>query len=253
MNRRFVPSVIALLLLTYPALATNRPFTLVEDDYPLGKDLAELENTFGYAGHTREEGRSKVLSAEHELEYGLFENFELKIAGSYFYQDSQERAGMHFDEFKVEGELHITNPSTDDLGIAIIASAAVGENTVAFEQFLILQKDWTKWTVAYNLGFVTEVEGAFDSNKDNATTGTIVNALGVDYNVTTDLRVGIEGIAESTYNDWSRYGGTTVYVGPVVNYIFTRNLWITAGIDALLTNQADEPRWMASVIVGWTF
>jgi hypothetical protein len=66
-------------------------------------------------------------------------------------------------------------------------------------------------------------------------------------------RIGAEISADSTYDEWRRYGGTTVYAGPVINWVPVPSLWITAGFDFLLTNQNDEPQYRAAIIVGYYF
>ena len=41
--------------------------------------------------------------------------------------------------------------------------------------------------------------------------------------------------------------------GPVINITPTDNLWITIGVDALIGNEEDEPRYRAALIVGYYF
>src|SRR5438270_319528 len=77
--------------------------------------------------------------------------------------DSADFRGLHFGDGGVEAQYYFTNPSTDPLGISIIVSARFSERGgFSTEDFLVLQKDFgSKWIVAYNLGFVTEVENFY--------------------------------------------------------------------------------------------
>src|SRR5690242_6122141 len=99
----FATVAVATLSLTPPLLAI-KPYTLVEDGYTDPLHSLELENTFELAFHTREDSGFKQLSAEHELEYQLTDNFQLRVKGSYFYEDSKENNGIHFDSSGIEGQ-----------------------------------------------------------------------------------------------------------------------------------------------------
>lgn len=252
MRSLFIP--LLCLMLTTPAWAI-RPYTLVEDGYtdPVGQP--ELENTFEFDFHTREDSSFKQISAEHELELQMTENFALRVKGSYFYEDSHDGSGVHFDAAGVEGQYFFTNSNIDPLGVSVIVAAEAGEQTLNFESFLVLQKDWDKWTVTYNLGLATEIEGVFTDHNGGGTTttGTLTNALGAIYNLGPTVRVGGEIAAESTYANWSHYDGTTVFAGPVINWVPNRNWWFTAGFDFQLTDTADEPDYKFTVIVGYFF
>ena len=190
---------------------------------------------------------------EHEVEYGFSEQLTLRVKGSYVYTDSHDFKGLHFDAGGVEGQYFFTNPNTDPLGISVIGSALITEREgFASEDFLVLQKDFDKFIVGYNLGFVTEVDNAFGGGSKE-TTGTLVNALGAEYSLTPRVRVGAEVSAESAYAEWRKYEGTTVYAGPVINFTPTDNVWVTMGLDVQLTNHRDEPQYRFALIVGYYF
>src|SRR5439155_10202811 len=169
-------AVALLLFLTAPALAI-KPYTLVEDGYPEKLGQVELENTFEFDFHTRADSSFKQLNVEHELEWGVTDNFDLRVKGSYFYEDSADLTALHFDAAGVEGQFYFTNPSIDPLGISVLAAAEAGERSLALETVLVVQKDWEKWVATYNLGLATEIEGIFTDGGSSETTGTITNAL----------------------------------------------------------------------------
>jgi len=94
--------VLSVVLVVSPPALAIKPYTLVEDGYTDPLHSLELENTFGFDFHTREDSGFKQFSAEHELEYMMTENFQLRLKGSYFYEDSKENTGLHFDSAGIE-------------------------------------------------------------------------------------------------------------------------------------------------------
>ena len=163
---------------------------MVEDTYPEGKGAFELENTFSYGHRTRSDHGFNGLEVEHEFEVGLANNFDLKVPVAYHYTDSREENGVHFDSAAIQADFYLTNSNIDPVGIALFAEAGVGEHSLSFSQTLVLQKDFDRWVVAYNLGAETEVSGVFRRGGSNEVTGTLVNALGVAYSLTPTLRLG---------------------------------------------------------------
>jgi len=235
-----------------PAFAI-RPYTLLEDGYPEAQGQLELENSVEVTWHAKNEQGFKSYGVEHELEYGLTNQLTVRVAGAYTYEESSEFNGLHFDDFTLEGQYYFTNPNTDAIGVSIIGAIAFGEREAfSGEAFLVLQKDFEKWIVAYNLGLVTDVDNLFGGG-DKETAGTLINSAGVLYSFSPRVRAGLEIGAESEYEEWRHYGGTTVYAGPVINFVPSDSLWITVGIDVQLTNRRDEPEYRAAVILGYYF
>ena len=243
---------VVILSLASPVLAI-KPYTLVEDGYTDPLHSLELENTFGFDFHTREDSGFKQFSAEHELEYMMTENFQLRLKGSYFYEDSKENTGLHFDSAGIEGQYYFTNSNTDPLGVSVIVSAEAGEQTLDFAGILILQKDFAHWAVTYNLGLETEIEGVFTDQGSTDTTGTLTNALGATYQLSNTWRLGGEVALESAYHNWSSYEGSSLFAGPVINWVPNDKWWLTAGFDFQLTDTPDEPDYKFTVIFGYFF
>ena len=251
--RCFLPALALGLVLSSTAAWAIKPYTLVEDGYPDPVAQPELENTFELDFHTGDDSGFKSISAEHELEYQFTENFELRLKGAYFYEDSRENSGLHFDAAGVEGQYYFTNSNIDALGVSLIAAAEAGEQNLAFKTVLVLQKDWAKWTATYNLGLETEIEGVFSSHGGSTTTGTLSNALGVTYSLSHTVRAGGEALLESSYDNWSSYSGSSLWAGPVINWVPNSKIWVTAGFDFQLTDSADQPDYRFTVIVGYFF
>jgi hypothetical protein len=250
---RLLVLMTALVLTLAPSALAIKPYTLVEDGYPDPVGSLELENTFESDFRTSQDHGFKQFSMENELEYQLNEKLELRIKGAYFYEDSKENIGMHFDAAGVEAQYYFANSNVDPLGVSVIVAAEAGEQTLDFKTFLVLQKDWAKWTATYNLGFDTEIDGVFTNHGSNTTTGTLTNALGVTYSLADTVRVGAEAALESSYDNWSSYGGSSLFAGPVINWVPNSKWWLTAGFDFQLTDTADEPDYRFTVIFGYFF
>jgi hypothetical protein len=230
-----------------------RPFALVEDGYPEVPGQLELENTLTYAFHTPADHGFSQWSMENELEYGAGEKFTLRAKGSYFYEHSDDNTGLHFDAAGVEGQYFVSNANTDAIGVSLIGSVEFGERSAELEAIFVMQKDFAKWIVAYNLGVSAEIENVFDAGAGVDFSGTITNALGATYQLTNTIRLGGEVALESSYDRFRTYGGSNVFAGPVINWIPNDRFWVTAGFDWQLTNTEDEPRYMATIVVGYFF
>jgi hypothetical protein len=188
----------------------------------------------------------------------LADNFDLSIyVASWSYEDSNDFQGTRYDSSSIEAVFYLTNPVTDAFGSALYAEFAVGEDALAFEQKLLLQKDWKNWTFAYNLVFETELEGVFQDEGDTSGTsveGILGNVLGVSYAIGRgDFRVGAETQIESVFDNWSHYEDTTVYAGPVFSYQGAKNWWVTVTPMFQLSSIVDEPDFHLRAIAGLSF
>jgi len=246
--------LLLILILSSSSAYAIRPFTLVEDGYPEAVGQLELENTFEGDFNPRSDSGAKTYSAEHELEYGLLENFTLRLKGSYLYEDSSQREGLHFDSFGLEGQLFFSNPNTDPVGLSLIAAVEAGEGSLAFNTIFIVQKDFDKWVVGYNLALETSIDNVFrGAGQATTTTGTLTNAFGLSYVPTPGLKVGGELSLDLDFDNWSKHTDTALFAGPVINWIPNNNWWVTAGVDFLVNNTPDAPRWRAIVVIGYFF
>lgn len=245
-------SLIAAGCFASQALAIN-PFSLIEDGYPEGKGVLELENTLDFDYHLGSDHSFKQYTVEHEFEYGYDENLTLRVAGSYYYEDSADNKGMHFDTFKLEGQYYFTNPNTDDVGLSVLGAVELGEHTLSFTGIGVIQKDWEKWTVAANLGVSVEIDGVFEKAGDTSTSGSIFGGIGATYSLTNTIRLGANASVEAAYDNLNDYAGTTVYVGPVLNWVPDEHWWVTFGPSYQLTNESDAPDWNFHLVVSYYF
>jgi len=236
------------------AWADPRPFTFTYDAYPIGKGGLEYEQWVTFNADKASEHGFKEFEILHELEYGLADDLDL---GFYFlrwkYEDSDEESGTKYDGGALELIYTILNPAKDKWGLARYGEIAIADNEIEFEQKLIVQKDIGKWILAYNLILETEIEGVFDSEKENEVEGVIGHALGVTTAVGREWFVGGELSVESVFVDWSDYENTTAYIGPTISYQGGKQWWATITPAYQISGEDDEVDWKVRLIAGWEF
>jgi hypothetical protein len=249
-------SIIALAALgvASPALAVN-PFTLVDDGYPFAVHQLEYENTLNVQHAVSGDSRYLLIGNESELEYGLTENIVVTAVGGLYHERANDPTeGTHFDQGGLQVQYFFTNPNTDAIGVSVIATALFGETTFASENSLVLQKDFEKWIVAYNLGVNVEVDGFLQSGPAD-TTMTLSHSAGALYCLTNTVRVGAEFQLATTYREFFRAKqDTTLYFGPVVNWIVSDDLWITVGLNDELVRKTDgATQYQLNIVFGYDF
>jgi hypothetical protein len=234
-------------------LADPRPFTFSTDTYPVGKGDWEYEQWVTYKAHKEGESDFQRFEFRHEFEFGLADNFDLAVyLPSWSYEDSEDFSGTRFGSVDVEGVVYLSNPVTDFLGIGLYAETKIGEDSLAFENKLLVQKDVGNWVFLYNLVLETELEGVF-GDEENEVEGELAHTFGVSYAVASGLFLGAEGIVESEYEDWSHYEGTTVYLGPAFSYQRSDRFWFTITPTYQLTDNEDEPDFNVRLIAALMF
>jgi len=252
MKRRL--ALVTLFIASSWAFADPRPFTFTYDAYPIGKGSFEYEQAVTYNAHKASEHGFGEWEILHELEYGLADNLDLEF---YFlrwkYEDSKEESGTKYDGGAIEFIYYLLNPAKDHWGLALYAEFAVAPNELEFEQKVIVQKDIGKWILAYNLILESEIDGVFDSKKENEVEGTIGHAFGITRAVVREWFVGGELLVESGFPDWSHYENTTAYLGPTISYQGGNHWWVTMTPAYQITGEDEEPDWKIKVIGGWEF
>ena len=236
-------------------LADPRPFTFSTDTYPMGKGEWEYEQWVTWRHHREDEPGYDRVDFRHEFEFGVADNVDLAIyLPTWRYEDSEERSGPRFDSVDLEGVLYLSNPATDFVGFGLYGEVKVGDDSLGFENKLLVQKDVGDWIFLYNLVLETEIEGILsDAEDENEVEGELKHTFGVSYHLPgTPFFVGGEAVVESVYEDWSHYEGTTVYAGPAISYQGDP-FWVTVTPTYQLTDEDGEADWFIRMIAGWQF
>ena len=252
MPRSTVVAAIALLMTAAVAAADPRPFTFTTDTYPVGKGHWEYEQWVTW----EQAGDENVYRFRHEFEFGLADNFDLAVyLPNWRYEDTAERNGIDFESVSIEGVVYFTNPITDFVGLGLYNEVTVGEDELAFETKLLVQKDVGDWVFAYNLVLETELEGMFDVDEENEVEGVIEHTFGASYafGPRGDFRAGGELLVESVYADWDAYEDTFVYAGPVFSYWGGDDWFVTVTPMFQLTSSDDEADFIVRLIAGYEF
>jgi hypothetical protein len=237
---RFGVALVFALAFEAAVLADARPFTFSTDTYPMGKGQWEYEQWATFRTHKEDESDFHRFDFRHEFEFGITNHFDLAIyLPSWRYEDSEAFSGTRFGSIDVEGVVYLSNPIQDFLGVGLYAETKIGEDFLTFENKLLLQKDVGNWVFVYNLVLETELEGVF-GDEENEVEGELAHTVGVSYALPNGWFVGAEGVAESVYEDWSHYEGTTVYAGPAVSYQGNDHFWFTVTPTYQLTDNEDE-------------
>lgn len=258
-GRRLAPigfSALALAIVAVPRTvdADPRPFAFTYDTYPVGKGQGEVEQWVTW--NTRKEGERGYDSIQfrEEIEFGLADNIDLHVyIPTWTYEDSSARSGTRFDRVDAALLVYLSNPVTDPIGVGIYSEIGAGEAGLLFEQKLLLQKDIGKWVFAYNLVAETEVEGVFAKGGEKEIEGEIENVLGISYGGVRGWYFGAEVIAESAFESWSHYEGTTVYAGPAISFQGSERFWVTVTPTYQLTDREDAGDFQVRMIAGIEF
>jgi hypothetical protein len=236
------------------AFADPRPFTFSNDTYPMGKGEWEYEQWLTYRTHKEDDSDYQRFDFRHEFEFGLADNFDLAVyLPTWRYEDTDDFSGTQFDSIDVEGIIYLSNPVNDFLGVGLYGEVKIGDDSLGFENKLLLQKDVGKWIFLYNLVLETEIEGAFSNEQENEVEGELKHTAGVSYAIVPGWFLGAEAIVESVYEDWSHYEGTTVYAGPALSYQGAERFWFTVTPTYQLTDNEGEADFQIRLIAALQF
>jgi hypothetical protein len=187
-----------------------------------------------------------------ELEYGVTDSFQLGIYLSDWRYESNVPEGENHGKWRnaaLEGIWNLSNPTTDPIGVALYAEVEVGDELFELEGKLILQKNFGKFTLAYNAVIEAEWEGAH-YEVDN---GELEQTLGMSYQFSPRFLAGFELLHEVSIPDWAGARGKGVlYMGPNFSYR-TKSWWATLTPLFQVSDVEDEPDFQMRLIVGFPF
>ncbi|MES1943017.1 lipoprotein [Salinisphaera sp. PC39] len=190
------------------------------------------------------------LDFRHELEAGLSERWQAALYLDWRYLDSDVEPDddMEFLDVAAESIYQISDPTSRPWGLALYGEVKLGDEIVALEPKLIVQKNLGPWILAWNLAAEAEWEGR-DYEEDNAVVG---QTLGISRRLGGDWRLGAEFTHEVEYADCSGWESPVVYGGPALSY-HGHEWWFALSPMTQLSDVDDEADIRVRLILGVEF
>lgn len=210
------------------ASATERLFTYTYEPETMPKGGMEYEQWV-----TLRSGRNDTVGQQnfnlwefrHELEYGVTDNYTLSLYFNESFMAYRQPAtrknfsDLRFDGVSLENKYLILNPATHAVGLSLYLEPRFAGDEAEIEQKIILGQRHGDWKWALNLTHATEW-----TDDLHEVEGEVEGSLGIAYQVSPHLSVGIEARDHNELPGYDRWENTAVYVGPVVSY-HTEKWW----------------------------
>lgn len=233
------------------ARADERAFTLSYEATTMTRGHVEYEQWVTWKASTAVDSDFNRLDFRHEIEYGVTDNWQIALYLSdwrYEKGDSVADEGAEWRDVAFETIYQLTDPTADPLGIALYGEFKGGDELLALEAKLILQKNIGQWIAVWNGTLEAEWEGEqFHEDK-----GEFEQTFGLSYQINPRWRIGAELMHEIEYDDWSDWGDHAVYLGPNLSFR-TRIWWVTLTPTFQLTDVDQDADFQTRLIFGINF
>jgi hypothetical protein len=242
-------TILALAALASAALAGERRFTYTYEATTAPVGEIEFEQWVTWKALRTADGNANQFDFRTEFEFGLTDRLQLGFyLSDWSVRNSGGRTEADWKNVGVEAIWNLTNPTADFLGSALYGEVKVGDEVVALEGKLILQKNFGRWVIAYNATLEAEWEGRhFDER-----IGVFQGSAGVSYQVSPKFTIGAELFHEVEFENWEHAGDHAFYVGP--NASFRSGKWFaTATVLFQTTGISSEPDVQTRLICGFRF
>lgn len=213
-----------------------RRFTFLYEANTSAAGSLEFENsiTWKRAGDPE---RFDQVDFRHELEYGVTDKFQASLyLADWFSENDREHSGFAYSDTAIELIYNLTSPVVDPVGLSIYGELRAGDRLVELESKLIAQKNLGPIILAYN----ATLEATWEGSKLAEREGEFSQALGVSYEISPPISVGLELLHEFVLPEW-RDGEKirNFFIGPNVSY--RRGNWfVTLTALAQATDTAGE-------------
>jgi hypothetical protein len=232
--------------------ATERRFAFTYEVTTADKGEVELENWVTWRFHRGRDGMptTQEFAFRHELEFGLTDRLQ---AALYFadWRSNDHPGGndrVHFDDAALEVIYRLSDPTTDFLGSAAYGEIRGGPDLIELEGKILLQKNFGKWTGAYN----ATLEGRWLGEHLDRGDGEFAQTMAVSYTINPRFTVGAEALHEIDIPNWAQAEKSVIWAGPNVS-IHSGRWSATITLLAQLTDNHDEPSLQARLITGVEF
>ncbi len=247
--RIFAVALLALGFSLATGHAHDRRLVYSYETSGMPKGLWEYEQWMTWKNY----GSKDRFDFRHEFEYGITDDLTIDIYVADWRYESHEDGGDATDYRRsgVALRQQLTNPNEAFLGTGLYGEVLVGDEMVVLEGKVLLQKNFGPLIAVYNAVIEAEWEGSSLGNLDEKV-GVWENIFGLSYQVTPSFFVGMEGLHEVEFADWSEAGDHVFSVGP--NLSFRKgDFFITAAALFQVTDAEGEPDSQLRMVAGFTF
>ncbi len=235
------------LLQAKPALADARRFVWNYETTTAPVGFTEYEQWATWKTDKKTDARYDRWEFRHEFEYGLTRRLQVGIyLADWRYTRTSLSSDTQVRSTSVEVIYNLAHPMTSALGVALYGEVALGQEKFALEGKLLLEKPLGNWLLVGNTVFEGEWEDA-DWVRDTAK---FEQTVGLSRQFSPRFMLGLEGVYEVEFPDWSDPGPSLFYLGPNLSWR-SRTLWLTAAPLFQLSNLSDEPNLMWRTLVGF--
>jgi hypothetical protein len=252
MRRRIAP--LSLLLLPTLALADDRQFTFMDMAKVTTPGTFEFEQWGTWQTRHTDDGRVDNFIMKEELEIGVSDRlmFGLDVPEWHFTSaPGDERTGPRLDTVGGEFRYLLLNPRTDPIGLGIKGEGEVGPSTTGLEVRLIVQKNFDRLTLDYNIRL--EAEWAKDKGDiERHHDGDLVQDLGASFEFNPNWFAGAEADWDIPMPDWHTGAHQELFLGPNLsyhaNFVNGRNWALTVTPMFRATGGSDTPAFQLRAI-----
>ena len=234
---------------TSAALAGARHFTFLYEAPTSALGSVELENTITWGRATDGATRLNEIGFREELEIGITDHFQLglyPLDWSYHSANDIDDDGFSYNGGAVELIYNLSNPVIDPAGVSVYLEISGGRQRFELESKVIVQKNFGPLILDYNV----TVEAEWEEQGLRERQSELQQALGVSYELSPRISVGLEFLHEFVFSDWhDEEKIRNVFVGP--NFAFRhRNWFVTVTALAQATDTRDQANFEVRTIFG---
>ncbi len=238
--------------LAAPIVRADRHFTFPYESYTEAPGVIESENQI-FGRYRRVDGkRAFGIDIRNEVEFGVAKDFQLGLyVANWNWRNGkgEEPKGFTYQGGAVEGKYRILNEHDGKpFGLAVLGEIATGRRFFGLESRLVADKRVGRWQFAYNL----VVESEWSDRNLRTRDITLGQNVGLRYDATEHLSVGVEGRYEAVFPNHSDPVEHVLFIGPVATF-HTERFYVTASAQFQATNVNGEPRFFPRIIAGFKF
>lgn len=227
--------------------ASNRRFTYLYEAKTQPKGRLEFEQGVTEKAGNPHGSSSRQYDFRHELEYGISDHLQvgLYVADWRYREGGGVDGGAEYLDTGLEWICQLSDPTADPLGVALYQETKVGDELLALEAKLILQKNVGPLSIAYNVALEAEWEGPDYKEKN----GEFQQALGASWEFAPSFSAGAEVLHELVFEEWKDSQDSVLYAGPNASY-HSQRWWITVTPMLQVTGVKTEPDFQARLLLG---